>query len=160
MRALILALSLLLAVPALAQVWGTYTNDRFGYIIAIPPGFHGQGEADNGDGQVFEAERGEMLLRVYGGNNLEVTFAESLRVGMQYAREAGWDLSYERVTRTWASYSGTRNGRILYARAIVLCDSSQFAAYELEYPEDFDRERMDAAIRQLNASLKTTGDCS
>jgi hypothetical protein len=156
MRVLILALSLLLPLPAFAQVWGIYDNPRFGYTIAIPPGFSGQGEPDNGDGQVFDAERGEMLLRVYGGNNLEVSFAESLRAGMQAAREAGWDLSYERVTRNWASYSGTRDGRILYARAIALCNRDQFAAYELEYPEDYERDLMDSAIRQLNASLKAT----
>jgi hypothetical protein len=157
MRALIVVLSLLLALPAFAQVWGVYSNARFGYTIAIPPGFSGNGESDNGDGQVFETANGEALLRVYGGNNLEVSFAESLRTGMQYAREAGWDLSYERVTRNWASYSGTRDGRILYARAIALCDRDQFAAYELEYPVDYDRALMDKAIRELNASLKATG---
>jgi hypothetical protein len=149
---LIAALILFLAVsPALAQGTGVYENARFGYSIVVPDGFEGQGESDNGDGQVFKSADGTQTLRVYGGFNSE-SFAETIRAGMGYARDAGWNLTYTRVRDTWAVYSGTRARRILYARAIRICGGDAFASYELDYPSA-DREAMDAVIQDLNASL-------
>src|SRR5690606_4065310 len=106
-----------------------YENARFGYALDVPPGFAGEGEAINGDGQVFRSSRGA-LLRVYGGNALEGTFEDAVNEAMAFAQQDGWGLSYERVTPSWASFSGTRNSRILYARAIALCDGTQFASFE------------------------------
>lgn len=157
MRLLILLALFLFASAAMAAEWSTYQNPRFGYVIGIPPEFSGEGEAQNGDGQVFRPADGTQLLRVYGGNNIEQSFEASVKTAMGYARDAGWMLSYERVTPGWASYSGTRNGQILYARAIALCGGSQYAAFELEYPER-DLAAMNAVVDRLVASLKETGN--
>ncbi|MFI0843445.1 hypothetical protein [Mesorhizobium sp. IMUNJ 23232] len=46
----------------------------------------------------------------------------------------GWTLSYRRETVSGASWSGLRNGRILYARAIPLCDGAA-GYFRLEYPQ-------------------------
>ncbi|MHB1110144.1 MAG: hypothetical protein ACYCZU_07505 [Devosia sp.] len=156
MRSLILLALLLFASAALAVEWSTYQNPRFGYVIDIPPEFSGEGEAQNGDGQVFRPAGGTQLLRVYGGNNIEQSFEASVNTAMGYARDAGWALSYERVTPSWASYSGTRNGQILYARAIALCGGEQYAAFELEYPER-DLKAMNPVIERLVGSLKPSG---
>jgi hypothetical protein len=154
MRTLLSILLVLFATaPALAQ-WDSYENARFGYELSVPPGFAGGGEADNGDGQVFTSEDGTQTLRVYGGNVLE-DFESEMAEAMGYARDDGWNLSYERVTPSWASFSGTRNGIIVYARAITLCDGEQYASFELRYPQR-DLEPMNAVVERLVASLRET----
>ena len=155
MRALLVAL--MMAVPAFAAAadWDHYENVRFGYGVDVPAGFIGRGEADNGDGQIFAGPGGD-LMRVYGGNNIGASFEDSVSTAMGYAEDAGWSLSYQRVTPTWASYSGTRNGRILYARAIALCGGQQFASFELEYPQR-ELEPMNSVVEHLVRSLRSSG---
>jgi hypothetical protein len=162
MRALLLALILLLlAGPALAQDWGHYDNARFGYAIDVPPEFVGAGESQNGDGQVFHAEDGTAALHVWGGHIFEGSFEAAMQAAIDYAGEDGWRLGEQRVTPSWASYSGTRNGLMLHSRVIALCGGSQFAAFALEYPER-DLRRMDAVVERLTTSLAAFGtgyDC-
>ena len=157
MRSLFLLALLFLAPAALAADWSSYDNARFGYAIAVPPGFSGAGEADNGDGQVFNSADGTQSLRAWGGNVIADDFEAEVAASMGYARDDGWDLSYERVTPSWASWSGSRNGIILYARMISLCRGSQYAAFQLEYPER-DLKAMNAVVERLVGSLRATGD--
>ena len=157
MRIVLTVLALLFASPALAQQWGSYENARFGYVIEVPPGYLAAPEAENGDGRVFRSAEGTQLLRVYAGDNMDVDFEASLSAAMEFARAAGWALSYERVTPSWASFSGTRNGLVLYARAISICGGRQYASFELEYPER-DISRMNPVVERLVASLRGTGD--
>jgi hypothetical protein len=157
MRLVVLILVLLLtAGSALSQDWNSYANSRFSYVIDIPPGFSGEGEADNGDGQIFNSDDGTQLLRVYGGNSPD-GFETTVASAMQQARDGGWTLSYERVTPSWASFSGTRNGIVVYARAIALCAGTQFASFELQYPER-DLEKMHAVVERLVDSLASSGE--
>ena len=156
MRFLLFLVLATLAGPAVAQDWGVYENARFGYVIDIPPDYVGEGEAENGDGQIFVSDDGTQMLRVHGANALE-GFEAKLDEAMAGAREAGWTLSYERITPSWASFSGTRNGMIVYARAISLCDGTQFASFELQYPET-DLDDMHAVVERLVRSLDETGD--
>ncbi len=155
---ILLALACLMALlsPAAAQAWGEYENGRFGYVVGVPPGFVGEGEAPNGDGQVFGSEDGTQVLRVWGGNALD-GFEATVAEAMQLARDAGWNLSYERATPTWASFSGTRNGMIVYARAVALCGGEQYASFELHYPER-DLAEMNPLVERLVASLRGTGE--
>ena len=156
MRLVLPLLVVLVASPAVAQEWQSYENARFGYVIDVPPGFRGEGESDNGDGQIFRSADGTQLLRVYGANALggfEATVAEA----MDFARDAGWGLSYERVTPSWASFSGTRQGIVVYARAIALCGGEQFASFELQYPER-DLDEMHGTVERLVASLEAASD--
>ena len=146
------------AALALPATWVHYENPRFGYEISFPPNFVEQGPAPtNGDGLVFVTTDGTQLLRVYGGNIIEGDFKAALGRAMDAATDAGWDLSYKRVSGTWASYSGTRSDMILYARAIALCGGTQYASFEIEYPYA-DLEPMNLTIEMLVASLKATGN--
>jgi hypothetical protein len=157
MRFAVLLVLALLALPAVAAEWTSYDNARFGYEIAIPPSFVPNGpESENGDGLVFVTTDATQLLRVYAGNIIEGDFESAVGRAMDAATEAGWDLSYKRVTPRWTSYSGTRGDMILYARAISLCDGTQFASFEIEYPA-VDLDWMHGVIERLVASLKATG---
>jgi hypothetical protein len=156
MRSLLIFLFALCMSPALAADWGSYENARFGHVVDVPPDFEWGEEAQNGDGRVFTKTDGTQLMRAYGGNIIEADFEAWVKAAMGYATDAGWALSYERVTPSWASYSGKRNGMILYARAISLCGGSQFASFELEYPER-DIGAMDAVVDRLVGSLRESG---
>lgn len=157
MRIVLALLLMLVPAVAVAAGWDHYENARFGYGLDLPEGFVGGGEADNGDGQVFRSTRGGALIRVYGGNVIESSFEDSVAMAMGGAEEAGWSLSYKRVTPTWASFSGTRNGMILYARAIALCGGTQFASFEFEYPQR-DLEPMNSVVEHMVRSLKPSGN--
>ena len=153
MRAALLALLLILPLPALAAGGGHYVNVRFGYAIDVPAGFVGQGESDNSDGQVFKTPTA--TLTVYGGNILGGDFEGEARQRQGDAGSQGWGINYQVSTPGNASYSGKRGGRILYARLIALCGGSQFAAFELQYSAA-DIGKFDPVVSTLMRSLRAT----
>jgi hypothetical protein len=154
LRGLVVAF-LMLASPAPGADWGHYENARFGYAIDIPPWFEAQGEADNGDGQVFSTPTAE--LRIYGGYILEGDFEDEIKALQQTAVEAGWTITYQAATPRWASYSGTQGARIFYARAIALCDGA-VAEFSLTYGK-VDLEAFNPIVERLVTSLKPAGTC-
>ena len=151
MRALFLLALMLIASPALAQFWGHYDNARFGYAIDVPPDFVGQGESDNGDGQVFLLLGAEQALTVWGGHLLD-TFEQEVADRVASASGENWGVSYRVSTPQWAVFSGQRDHRIVYQRMITLCDGTRYAAYRMEY-NIRDLAAMDAVIEGLNRSL-------
>ena len=155
MRRFLFVVLSLLAFPVLAAEWGSYENARFGYAVDVPPDFAWGEEADNGDGRLFTSGDGTQTLRVYGGNVLEADFEASVTAAMRFARTDGWALSYERVTPSWASYSGERNGMIVYTRTISVCEGTQFASFDYVYPKAA-LKSADAVVNRLVRSFKET----
>ena len=156
---LVVALS---AVAASAFEWSHYVNSRFGYGIDIPPEFSAIDEAPNGDGGMSRSNDKLSELAVWGSNLLEGDLRADFAWRLAAAEADGWQVSYRRETATWASWSGSQQGRLFYARAISLCDD-QAAYFLLEYPrarqKSYDpivyplvlikRERSRAAARRL-----------
>lgn len=153
MRALICFLAIVLTAPVLATDWGRYDNARFGYTIDVPPGFEWGMEADNGDGRAFRG--GATKLRVWGGNITEDSFEGAVAAAKGFAEADGWNISYEALTPSWASFSGAQGKRILYQRMIALCDGA-YAAFQLEYSA-VDLGKLEPVVEQLVQSLK--GGC-
>ncbi|WEJ57780.1 hypothetical protein [Devosia sp. FJ2-5-3] len=159
MRLIFIFLALFaLSVPASAQEWGRYDNGRFGYSIAVPPGFVGQGESDNGDGQVFVLPGRVTSLTVWGGLTGVVNngFEVQAEASIGHDIDEGWNITYRATTPKWASWSGTKGGNILYRRMVLLCDGSAYAAFEMKYGQ-IDRPSMDPVVERLVGSLR--GDC-
>ena len=127
-----ITLQLAVSLSAAAAGWAHYHNDRFGYAIDIPPGFSPIAEADNGDGGVSTSPDGEDELRVWGGYVLEGDFASEIASRIDSDRSDGWDLTYVSRHSTTASWSGTRNERIVYVRALAGCDGAA-DYFRLEY---------------------------
>ncbi|MEO5755330.1 MAG: hypothetical protein ABIQ51_00590 [Mesorhizobium sp.] len=67
----------------------------------------------------------------------------------------GWNLTYKRVTPQWASYSGLKDGRILYARAIKICDN-RAALFTVDYSRN-EKIPYDPVVVRMVRSLKTEG---
>lgn len=150
--AILLALFLSLG-PALADDWGRYENARFGYVIDVPPGFAQGAESANGDGRSFRD--GASKLAVWGGNVIESDFEAEVAAAVRFAEADGWALTYQSVTPSWASFSGTQGKRVLYQRMVTGC-SWQYAAFRLEYSA-VDMGKLDPVVSRLARSLK--GGC-
>lgn len=153
MRVLIFLVLTALAAPALAASWEAYGNARFGYSIEVPPGFDWGKEADNGDGRAFRD--GATKLFVWGGNIIEDSFEDAVAAAQALSGDDGWTITYEAVTPSWASFSGTQGMRILYQRMIRLCDA-QYAAFRLEYSA-VDIGKLEPVVNRLVQTL--TGEC-
>lgn len=152
-----IVLALTLTGHAHAFEWGHYSNARFGFSIDIPPEFSPVEEADNGDGGVSNARDKLSKLAVWGSNLVEGTLADDFAGRLEATRADGWTISYSRVTANWASWSGSQQGRIFYARAIRLCDD-QIAYFLFEYP----RARLESYrpfVERLVKSLKNARSC-
>lgn len=132
--ALLLIAGLFTACPALAaDGWTGYSNPRFNYSADVPPGFMLTQESDNGDGATFRSKDGGAKLLLFGASVEDGTFATDARRRITWDRQEGWEITYDKVTPGWASYSGSRGADILYVRAVALCDGSA-AYFQLEYP--------------------------
>ena len=148
---MLLALLLLTPLPAEAMGWSHYTNVRFGYAIDVPPGFTGQGESANSDGQKFKTPTA--TLTVFGGNLIAGDFESEVVQRERDAEHSRWTITYQVSTPARASYSGKRGARVLYARMVALCKGTQFAMFELEY-SSADIKTFSPIVDRLVASLQ------
>ena len=126
-----------LAVAARQIVFATpqndykiYANARFKYSISYPADLLiPQGEAENGDGQVFREKSGSVEMHVYGGYNVS---DETLR--SRYAeliRKWSNGITYKVIRRDWFVVSALVNGKIHYQKTILRGDI--FKTFEIEY---------------------------
>jgi hypothetical protein len=137
---------------AFAAGWSRYGNARFNYWIDIPPGFSALDEAENGDGGVATSPRGHAELRVWGSYLTEGDFRREAEWRAKADSAEGWSISYHKLRPEWAAWSGSKGGRILYERAIPVCDGAA-AYFRLEYDRD-SASAFDPVISRLARSLR------
>jgi hypothetical protein len=109
----------------------TYVNARFKYSINYPADLLiPQGEAENGDGQVFrEKSSSSVEMRVYGGYNVS---KETLRSRYEdLIRKWSNGITYKVIRRDWFVVSAMVNGKIHYQKTILRGDI--FKTFEIEY---------------------------
>jgi hypothetical protein len=156
--ALLLIASLFTAIPVLAaDSWTPYANPRFDYSAEVPPGFKLTQESDNGDGATFESRDGARLL-IFGAFVEAGAFAADTRQRIIWDNQKGWQITYEKVTPGWASYSGEKGADILYSRAVVLCDGSA-AYFQLTYPRKA-LKAYNRLVGRMVKSLRPATGCS
>jgi hypothetical protein len=157
MRLRSLGLALLLAGSVLpAASAERYTNVRFGYVLTLPDGFGPPEEADNSDGVTVRGNPGHAVLLVYGFYPLSGGFASEVASAIRGERERGWDVSYRAVRPNAASWSGAKAGRIVYVRALPLCDGA-IGTFRLEY-DGAAKAAFDGIVGALVRSFRAT-DC-
>ncbi|MBE7733900.1 hypothetical protein [Devosia faecipullorum] len=132
MRAILTLVLLVLAAPAWAQYWTPYENARFGYEIDAPPGFEGNGESANGDGQIFYNSIAAQGLSVWGGHFSE-EFETEAAAALDAARAGNWAIQSQSSTPHWAEFTAQRGDRVVRQRLITLCDGGSYAAFRLEF---------------------------
>lgn len=156
MRAALTLVLLVLASPAWAQYWTPYENARFGYEIDAPPGFEGNGESANGDGQAFYNTGAAQGLTVWAGLFLEGFEAEAA-AALDAARADNWTIQSQSSTPHWAEFVAQRDERMLRQRMIMLCDGDSYATLRLEFNRG-DLADLEPIIAGLQRSFKAS-DC-
>ncbi|MDW6022390.1 hypothetical protein SAZ10_11555 [Mesorhizobium sp. BAC0120] len=138
-----------------ADGWARYLNPRYGYGVDIPPGFSPVSESDNSDGGTSRSADGQAELAVWGANLLNDTLPSDVESRIHSSEDGGWKITYSKLTGKWASWSGERDGRIFYARAIQLCQDDQAGYFQLEYPAS-QRQAFDPLVDRLVKGFKHT----
>ncbi|MEQ1943521.1 hypothetical protein ABMA32_13990 [Mesorhizobium sp. VNQ89] len=138
--------------------WTLYGNPRFGFWIDIPPGFSGIVESTNGDGGIAKSADGNAELSIWGSHLTEGNFKSEVRERIELTRSYGWNVTYEKRDETWASWSGTKGDRVMYERAIAICDSGS-AFFLLEY-DTADIAEFGPVIDHLLKSFKPGTTCN
>jgi hypothetical protein len=140
----------------------TYANARYGFAVDVPDVLSvAEPEPDSGDGRSFRSLDNSAELLVFGGWIAEGGFATEVQARQKFETGEGWNITYaSKPGNEGVSYSGAKESRIFYARIIPRCGDGGYAMYRLEYPAA-EKEKYDAAIKQLNASLKAGSEgCS
>lgn len=156
MRATLTLVLLVIASPAWAQYWTPYENARFGYEIDAPPGFEGNGESANGDGQIFYNYIAAQGLSVWGGHFSE-EFETEAAAALDVVRADNWTIQSQSSTPHWAEFVAQRDERMLRQRMIMLCDGDSYAALRLEFNRG-DLAGLEPIIAGLQRSFKAS-DC-
>lgn len=156
MRTALALVLLFLAAPAWAQYWTPYENARFGYEIDAPPGFEGNGESANGDGQIFFHPGAAQSLTVWGGHFFE-GFESEAAAALDAARTDNWAIQSQSSTPHWAEFAAQRDDRMLRQRMIALCDGDSYAAFRFEFNKG-DLAALEPVLAGLQRSFKAS-DC-
>jgi hypothetical protein len=145
----------LLCSPAFAAEWTNYSNPRFGASVDIPPGFVNDVPApENGDGLTFHSVDGNTELLVWSNNLVDEDFAADGKSRLQGEKDDGWDVSYQKAFgNEWNVFSGSKDGRIMYARSLSSCQGTQAVHFRIEYPEA-QKKDYDTVVARLSKSLK------
>lgn len=127
----------------------TYSNARFNYSISYPTDLLApEGEADNGDGQIFTGDGAEM--RVFGSTMLlnETLLKEFNAV----VKEQGANVTYKTYRKNFFVVSSLNNGTIYYQKTIARPDGT-FITFMIEYDEA-KRDVYDKAIAKMVKSFR------
>jgi hypothetical protein len=151
-----LTLALLLTSPAHAQDWRMLNDEPFGYSVPIPSGYELTMRPEAGNSRIYHNARGD-ILAVWAGELEGRSFPEQVRDRRRQDEERGWNVSYERITRDWASYSGTQGDQIRYVRAIRYC-GDRTAYFLIDYRRT-EKERYDPIVRHMVRQMKPSAAC-
>ncbi|WP_438749523.1 hypothetical protein [Pararhizobium sp. O133] len=150
--------ALAVSFPAFAaDDWTGYVNPRFGFNAAVPPGFALARESDNGEGATFRSDDGRSELLLFGTTIVDGDFSDEVRQRIVWNRNEDWNITYDKVTKGWASYSGAKDSDILYVRGVLLCDGSA-AYFHLRYPQDA-LKHFNPLIGRMVKTLRPAGGC-
>jgi hypothetical protein len=127
----------------------TYHNARYGYSILYPSSLlEPQGEADNGDGQVFKNDDAE--IRVYGssllsGETLEKEYRSVLK-------NYGKFVTYKTFGENFFAVSALNKDKIFYQKTFKNGDGA-FITFEMEYKKS-KRAEYDKVVTRIVKSFK------
>lgn len=111
-----------------------YQNARYNFSIAYPSTLVPEGEADNGDGQVFRSHDDTVMMRAWGSNNISnETLREALNAAIADIEEMGdGKATYKFMGRNFFVVSGVRGGNVVYQKTLMRGDV--FKTFLIGYP--------------------------
>ncbi|WP_353646680.1 hypothetical protein [Mesorhizobium sp. WSM2239] len=151
---LVLSALMLFFAQARAQEWQRFGIERFGFVFDVPPEFELTQRSESGDGAAFHSPDGA-LLAVWGINLEQGDFLSRIKDQISQDEKEGWEFTYRRLTREWASYSGIKDDQIRYVRAITVC-GDRAALFLMDYSRD-KKVAYDPVVTRMVRSLKPEG---
>ncbi|MGH6848579.1 MAG: hypothetical protein ACREC0_14455 [Methylocella sp.] len=141
---------ILVACGVRAETWRTYHAEKFWTTADVPANWSMHPPPDADDGRTFSSPDKLAEIRVWG-TFFEATVAEEMAFYTK-PRE-GETITYQKRGRRWFVVSGTRGGRIFYAKLIVSCRETIWNGLSIEYPAA-EKEKYEALIAHVSASLR------
>ncbi|MBZ9747685.1 hypothetical protein LB516_20790 [Mesorhizobium sp. CO1-1-7] len=135
-----------------AAQWEGFGIKHLGFVFDVPPGFALAQRTDQG--AAFEG-RHKAFLAVWGAQLGKASFRTEIEHRIAVNENDGWKVTYKRVTPQWASYSGVKEGQILYVRAIKIC-RNRAALFTVNYART-EKVPYDPLIIRMVKSLKVQG---
>lgn len=132
----------------------TYVNKRYGFVVDYPDYLKPQGEAANGDGQVFSSASADAELRVYARaciDELDTTPDEFIARANKLQKKEGRQITYRAKGKSFAVVSGTKADNIFYDKVVI--DGSWCSILEWTYAAA-NRDKYDEATRRIASSFK------
>lgn len=131
--------------------FATYTNARFAYSIKYPANlFVPQGEADNGDGQVFLAKAGDAKVTVWGRWNIaELAHMCHALYGLDNPDSP--NITYKFSKNNISIASGYKGREIFYNKYVVAGDRCLGLVVEYSIAG---REKYDSLVGDIAKSMR------
>ena len=158
MLARLTALLLLSPASAFAADWWSYDNTGFGYAIELPSEFHLSAPSDDANRLSLSPADRSAMLQVFSTIIPNGDFSTEANVRVALAKDQGWKISYSKSNSRGISFSGTKQGRIVYVRGVALCNGAA-AFFQMDYPKA-NMQRYDAVVMRLVRSLHPTKKCA
>jgi len=113
--------------------WLLYHNERFGFVLPVPPGLRPLRPPVNGDGQAFVSADGKVQLTASGSFNVD-HMGDVAQRWKDALAEPERTITYKRKTDTWCVISGVRkDGTGFYER--YTADKNHCASWSMTYPQ-------------------------
>lgn len=137
--------------PAPPRVsWQLYTNNRFRYSVEWPADvLEAEGEAANGDGQVFSSADGSFTMRVFGRNLVESKGLKDI-YREQKNEFSGAEITYDRLGDEFYVLSGRRDGMIFYEKTFL--HDGILKRLSLRYPQQR-KEEFDPVVERISGTF-------
>jgi hypothetical protein len=138
--------------------FGSYCNQKYGYLVQYPQYLKGEGEPDAQDGQLFSSKSKPLQMRVWGCYSNWLS-GEDMSIEQQRDQDiknlASSDLpkpviTYKQSGKNWYVISGTSADKIFYQKTVKGKDV--FATVMLTYPTDRKAE-FDSDVGKIARSL-------
>lgn len=146
-------LALAASVPAAAAEWTTFKDPDLGFRMDIPPGYERVPDTGQENALFFHNDAGD-ILALWSNPPGDDSFESDVAEHLVQDQSEGWDLSYERMTSDWVSYSGTKDGQIRYVRAINLCGDGA-GYFTIEYSQAA-KLQYDSIVTRMVRSMEPT----
>jgi serine/threonine-protein kinase len=151
MTRLLVLFLLCASLPAAAETYRTYANERFGATADVPASWRAGPPPANGDGLVFRSPDGSAALTVSGSLNIADSVDEAMRD--QGAPNDGESVTYRQNGPRAVTLSGTKGDKIFYRKSILVCRDQIWNSIHLEYPAR-DKKAYDALVTHVARSLR------
>ena len=131
--------------------WTSYHNTRFGTTADVPPGWRAGPPPENNDGLIFTSPDGAARLIISGMLNIE----DDLAVAFKFYEmpEEGEVITYKHRAGNAITISGTKDGKIFYAKHLLSCHNQIWNSIYLEYPAAR-KAAFDALVAHVARSLE------